>query len=247
VWSFRTGLVTGLTLLLSPDKQHKSTEGLYLVHYCSQLLKYVHILLIIVKCDQITILTTHKKFWHPITGRRYRQTDEMSNNVAIRPQMIITGINPVYIFLRLLFILSNVTKLQHSLHMRTWYLVVWRDVQVDEMFKKRFSRAVVGEESVAVNVVKITASRIWSPTSQRRKISHVKTQQVIQPLLNGVTVSVPDGVGQSHLWDYTTCDITITFIKCSIVINTSRYHHHCNCHSHHHHHHTLLSSVLMSL
>jgi len=45
------------------------------------------------------------------------------------------------------------------------YLVVRRDVQVDKMFEERFSRAIIRKESVAVDVVEITARWVRSATS----------------------------------------------------------------------------------
>jgi len=60
------------------------------------------------------------------------------------------------------------------------------------MFEKCFGRAIIREESIAVDVVKVTAGRVRSSTSQWGQISNVKAEKVVQPLLNGVAVSVSD-------------------------------------------------------
>lgn len=72
---------------------------------------------------------------------------------------------------------------------------MWRDVQVDKVFKKHFCRAVVREESVSVDVVEITTGWVRSPTSQWRQISNVETEKIVQPALNCIVVSVTDRVG----------------------------------------------------
>jgi len=53
------------------------------------------------------------------------------------------------------------------------------DVQIDEMFEKSFRRAVIREERVAVDIVEVTAGGVGSSAGQRRKISHIKTEQVV--------------------------------------------------------------------
>jgi len=105
---------------------------------------------------------------------------------------------------------------------RQRYLVMRGDIQIDEMFQKRFGRTVVWEESIAVDIVEVTAGRVGSSSSQWRKIIHIKAEQVVQPLLNGVTVRVPDWVGQSHLVDDATYKThTISVIIVNDIITSS--------------------------
>ena len=65
--------------------------------------------------------------------------------------------------------------------------------------KEGLRSLVVGEEGISVDVVEVAGAGGGAAGGDADHVTCVQTQQVVQPFLHLIAVTVPDGLVQSHL------------------------------------------------